>query len=125
MSREGNTASCNGDNVKPSLRARVANGMVRVVVKRWARGNPEAVVRRSWWVFGYPGFLSFVHSFGVKIEQVETPQVRGEWIYPTSCSSPDKVVLYVHGGGYVSCSSRTHRPITNALARMTQCRVFS
>jgi len=34
-------------------------------------------------------------------------------------------VLYVHGGGYVSCSTRTHRPVTTALARMARCRVFS
>jgi acetyl esterase/lipase len=31
----------------------------------------------------------------------------------------------VHGGGYVSCSSATHRTITAALARLTGCRVFS
>jgi len=99
--------------------------MVRAAVKHWARGNPEAVVRRARRVFGYPGFLTFIHSPGVKIKRVETPQVRGEWISPTSCSSPDRVVLYVHGGGYVSCSTRTHRPVTTALARMAQCRVFS
>jgi epsilon-lactone hydrolase len=35
------------------------------------------------------------------------------------------VLLYLHGGGYVSCSPQTHRPITTSLARMTQCRVLS
>jgi acetyl esterase/lipase len=125
MGREGNTVLGSGDDMKPSLHARIANRMVRVAVKHWARGNPEAVVRRARWVFGYPGFLTFVHSFGVKIEKVETPQVRGEWICPTSSTLPDRVVLYVHGGGYVSCSSRTHRPITTALARMAKCRVFA
>ncbi|HMF89944.1 MAG TPA: alpha/beta hydrolase [Candidatus Angelobacter sp.] len=110
---------------EPSLRARVATRMVRVVVKQWARGSPEAVVRRVRWVFGYPGFLTFVYSFGVRIEKVETPHVRGEWIWATSTASPEKVVLYLHGGGYVSCSSRTHRPITTSLARMARCRVFA
>jgi acetyl esterase/lipase len=110
---------------RPSLRARIATRMVRVVVKHWARGNPEAVVRRARLVFGYPGFLTFVHSYGVKIEKVEAQQVRGEWVCPTSCPSPDRVVLYLHGGGYVSCSSRTHRPVTTTLARLAQCRVFA
>ncbi|HKF20536.1 MAG TPA: alpha/beta hydrolase [Candidatus Angelobacter sp.] len=110
---------------RPSLRARVATRMVRVVVKHWARGSPEAVVRRARWVFGYPGFLTFVHSHGVRIKRVETPEVRGEWVCPASCSLPDRVLLYLHGGGYVSCSSRTHRPVTTSLARMAQCRVFS
>jgi acetyl esterase/lipase len=31
----------------------------------------------------------------------------------------------MHGGGYVSCSAATHRPITAALARLTGRRVFS
>jgi acetyl esterase/lipase len=35
------------------------------------------------------------------------------------------VILYVHGGGYVSCSAATHRPITAALARLSRQRVFS
>jgi acetyl esterase/lipase len=35
------------------------------------------------------------------------------------------VVLYVHGGGFVSCSAATHRPIAAALARLTARRVFS
>src|SRR5215471_17975786 len=118
-------SSVEGTEDRPSLQGRIANRAVRVFVKHWARGNPEAVVRRARWVFGYPGFLTFVHSLGVKIAKVRTPQVSGEWIYPTSCSSPDKIVLYLHGGGYVSCSSRTHRPITTALARMANCRVFA
>lgn len=107
------------------MRARVATRMVRVVAKHWARGSPEAVVRRARRLFGYPGFLNFIHSHGVKIEGVEAPGVRGEWISATACVSPDTVLLYFHGGGYVSCSSRTHRPITTSLARMAQCRVLS
>ncbi len=35
------------------------------------------------------------------------------------------VVLYVHGGGFVSCSSATHRPIAAALARFTRRAVLS
>jgi acetyl esterase/lipase len=35
------------------------------------------------------------------------------------------VILYLHGGGYVACSPANHRPITAALARFTNSRVFS
>jgi acetyl esterase/lipase len=35
------------------------------------------------------------------------------------------VILYLHGGGYVSCSPATYRPVTAALARLTARRVFS
>jgi monoterpene epsilon-lactone hydrolase len=110
---------------KPSLRARVLTRIVRLVVKHWARGSPAAVVRRARRVFGYPSVLNFVHSHGVMIEKVETGNIRGEWITATPDPSSDKVLLYLHGGGYVSCSSLTHRPLTTALARMAQCRVFS
>jgi acetyl esterase/lipase len=37
----------------------------------------------------------------------------------------DAVLLYYHGGGFVSCSPRSHRPITATLARLIGCRVFS
>jgi acetyl esterase/lipase len=49
--------------------------------------------------------------------------VRGEWIAPENPG--EEVILYLHGGGYVSCSPATHRPITTALARLSRRRVFS
>jgi acetyl esterase/lipase len=49
--------------------------------------------------------------------------VRGEWVAPKRFD--EGVILYLHGGGYVSCSPATHRPITAALARLTRMRVFS
>ena len=49
--------------------------------------------------------------------------MRGEWLIPRDQRSG--VVFYVHGGGFVSCSAATHRPIAAALARLTQRRVFS
>ncbi len=49
--------------------------------------------------------------------------MRGEWLIP---EAPLRgVLLYVHGGGFVSCSAATHRPITAALARFAKRRVFS
>ncbi len=36
----------------------------------------------------------------------------GEWIRAGQGIDERKVLLYLHGGGYFSCSPRTHRPIT-------------
>ncbi|NJP88206.1 alpha/beta hydrolase [Nonomuraea sp. FMUSA5-5] len=36
----------------------------------------------------------------------------GEWVRGGQGLDERKVVLYFHGGGYFSCSPRTHRPIT-------------
>ena len=47
----------------------------------------------------------------------------GEWMRPDN--HHHGVILYLHGGGYVSCSAATHRPITAALSRLSRCRVFS
>ncbi len=49
--------------------------------------------------------------------------MRGEWVLPDK--HEQGVILYLHGGGYVACSPKTHRPITAALARLSGCRVFS
>lgn len=47
--------------------------------------------------------------------------VIGEWVVPDEPAAggddaPPGAVLYLHGGGYVLCSPRTHRPITSRLA---------
>ncbi len=49
--------------------------------------------------------------------------MRGEWVAPENPARG--AILYLHGGGYVSCSAATHRPITAALARLSRRRVFS
>jgi acetyl esterase/lipase len=57
------------------------------------------------------------------LTEVRGEGVRGEWV---ALGNPNQgVILYVHGGGFVSCSAATHRPITAALARLSRCRVFS
>jgi len=80
-------------------------------------------VLRARRVFGQPAFLRSVGLRGAAIECV-TDGIRGEWIRPAKPQS-DGVILYLHGGGYVSCSPQTHRPITSCMARLTGCSVFA
>jgi monoterpene epsilon-lactone hydrolase len=49
--------------------------------------------------------------------------VGGEWLVPREGASA--TLLFVHGGGYFSCSARSHRPITTWLARSIPARVFT
>lgn len=58
------------------------------------------------------------------IEPVENRETRGEWLR-TKTSDDSRAIFYIHGGGFVSCSAKTHRPITGALARKTGFPVFS
>ena len=59
----------------------------------------------------------------MKIDRVEGP-VKGEWISPPKSSKKEPVVYYLHGGGYISGSAKSCRPITATLARLLQARVF-
>lgn len=108
----------------PSFRGRISHALVKLVVKHWPRENPNALVGRARRIFGRPKRLGVRQARGISIQQV-TGDIRGEWITPAPLRLPDVVLLYFHGGGYVSCSPGSHRPITAALARRIGCRVFA
>ncbi|MFC5753513.1 alpha/beta hydrolase [Actinomadura rugatobispora] len=72
----------------------------------------------------------------VRVRQVVDPRVetgrlrrsvRGEWVVTKDAeeASPIGAILYLHGGGYMFCSPRTHRPITSRLALDTGLPVFA
>src|SRR5690348_6740314 len=107
----------------PSWQARVLSLFVRTVVRRADWGTERQLTRRARRLFGAPAPYAWIMSRGLRVERVHHGSLSGEWVNPGTPSRG--VVLYVHGGGFVSCSARTHRPITAALARATGCRVFS
>jgi monoterpene epsilon-lactone hydrolase len=51
----------------------------------------------------------------VKVERVNAPVVPAEWLRPPSAEL-GRVVLYLHGGGYVIGSPRSHRHLAAAIA---------
>ena len=108
----------------PSWPARLAAGYVRLIVRRNEWGDERALARRSRLFFGAPALYQRLMLYGVSVRRVIAGTIHGEWIQPAELRHSD-VLLYVHGGGYVSCSAQTHRPITAALARRLGCRVFS
>ena len=111
---------------RPSLRGRIITSLARMVVKRWPRGDSQALLRRARSLLGLlPTWLSFAVSYEVNYESVRGAEVCGEWVSPDANYFDDRVVLYLHGGGYVSCSPQSHRPITAALARLLHWRVFA
>ena len=52
---------------------------------------------------------------GVRISQARVGCL-GEWVEVPGVAADAPVMLYLHGGGYVVCSPRTHRPITGFFA---------
>ena len=107
-----------------SWQARCCGVLIKVVMHRarWG-GDAEKLARRARRVFGVPNPIAWLRTRGVRIERVRAGNVRGEWLMAPG--SPQGVILYMHGGGYVAGSPATHRPITAALARLTGRRVFS
>jgi epsilon-lactone hydrolase len=59
----------------------------------------------------------------VRIELVAAPDRPAEWLAPPGVSA-DTVVLYLHGGGYVIGSPRSHRHLAAAIARAAGARAL-
>ena len=55
---------------------------------------------------------------GVKVKTQHIEGINAEWLIPQG-SNPTKVILYVHGGGYVSGSCNDHRGIVSKFAKST------
>lgn len=105
-----------------SFQSRLGCRWVRLYVKRKPPGQAALVefTRRR---FSTPAWLVWLHSLGAKIERVESP-VKGEWVSPRDGSKSEPVVYYLHGGGYISGSAKSCRPITVTLARHLKTRLF-
>ena len=56
--------------------------------------------------------------------RIEFLHLSGEWV-TTPNTVADRVVLYLHGGGYVSGSPATHAAITTRLAYTAAARIFA
>jgi acetyl esterase/lipase len=60
----------------------------------------------------------------VQCEAVDAGGVPGEWI-STPEAIGEKVLYYLHGGGYVMCSVNTHREMISRLARAAGARALA
>ena len=60
----------------------------------------------------------------VKCEAVSAGGVPAEWIVPPNAAA-DRVILYLHGGGYVMGSINTHRAMIARIARAAQARALA
>lgn len=89
------------------------------------------MARRARRFFSAPLPYQWFRTLGLNVRPINERSddgslVCGEWIEPKRADDvDDAVIFYIHGGGYVSCSPQTHRPITTSLVRLTKRRVFS
>ena len=59
----------------------------------------------------------------VKCEVVDAGGVPAEWIY-TSNTVENHIILYFHGGGWISGSINTHRDLVARISRASKARVL-
>ena len=88
-----------------SWQAHVASWLVRLRLKRRLAATRDVEVIRR--LFTPPPFKV---PRDVRITPAQIGGVRGEWVEKAGPGAP--VLLFLHGGGYIACSSVTHRPIT-------------
>lgn len=68
--------------------------------------------------------ISETKRFDVSFRKSGAGEPQGEWVLSADGDS-DRRLLYVHGGGFVAGSPKSHRVITSALAELTGMAVFS
>jgi acetyl esterase/lipase len=61
---------------------------------------------------------------GVSDTDVDAGGIPAEWVVPEG-SADDRVLLYVHGGGYVICSMRTHSKLVGHIAKAAGIRALN
>jgi acetyl esterase/lipase len=72
----------------------------------------------------YEGLMSqFQLDEDIVCERVGAGGVPAEWIYDPEAAA-DRVLLYLHGGGYMIGSMRTHRPTLSRLSKASGGRVL-
>jgi acetyl esterase/lipase len=102
----------------PSLRARLVSRYVRIVMKPKRLHEIDPPVLRAW----VEKRVIPILPKGVAREAVDGA-VKGEWLRPDGGGR--RTILYIHGGGYVFGSPRTHRTLTYPLALAAEADVFA
>lgn len=111
-----------------SAQLALVNSVLRTVVKpfiHFTSFHPEKIRKRRPLLCGMASLLPVPKH--VRISQVSLGPIWAEWVdaEKNERSSQERVLLYLHGGGYIALSPITHRNITMRLARYAGCRVLA
>ena len=108
----------------PSWQSRVVCFAARLILKHRVWGSPTTAVRWVRRILKAQWPWSAWLGLRVTVQRVREGSVRGEWLVPRAVRSPG-VLLYLHGGGYISGSAALLRGISVRLCRLLGARVFS
>jgi len=95
------------------------------IVEMMTLGTPHGEIRSADEIrLPLDRITSLTHPFGVRRQPVVTRLFQGEWV-TTAATDDRRVVLFLHGGGYVSGSPTTHLMVTARLAHEAGARLFA
>ncbi|MBT9582594.1 alpha/beta hydrolase [bacterium] len=97
----------------PSPQSLLVSLAIRRLVKDRSHREEVDVPYVRYWVNRL--MLPLLPHLSINFKPFHEAGLKGEWVRSRS-SHNERVVLYLHGGGYFFCSPRTHRPVTSALA---------
>ena len=89
--------------------------------KAFAKGAGQAKSPQELRASMAAAFSAFPSADDVKCEPVNAGGVKAEWITANNAAS-DRVIMYLHGGGYVMGSIDTHRELVARLSKAAQAR---
>ena len=106
----------------------VVNSVLRTVVKpflSFTSFHPDKIHKRRPLLCGMAALLPVPRN--IRISRITLGPIWAEWVdaLKNEADANDRVLLYLHGGGYIAGSPITHRNITMRLARYANCRVLA
>jgi epsilon-lactone hydrolase len=95
----------------PSVQALVTRFLMQRVLKPWLMSDDVMVTRKR-----FAQLASPPRMVPAVIEPIDAGGVPAEWLTPRG-ADPQRVLYYLHGGGFVACSLATHRRLAARIAR--------
>src|SRR5262245_58835334 len=97
----------------PSWQPSLPTSLSRLMRPRVDHATPLSELRRY--------YDSLAAEFGeppadMKVERAQLGQIKGEWV-SVGETPPQRLLVYFHGGGFISGSAQSHRPL---VARLCQ-----
>lgn len=109
----------------PSLQGQFFNWLIRRFIRRKYGSDEKVLARQARRLFGSPRIWQWIQTRNIHLRTINEKSLNGEWLSSKNIERKASVIFYIHGGGYVSCSAQTHRPIAATLARLSLFRVLS
>ncbi|HVU38957.1 MAG TPA: alpha/beta hydrolase [Opitutales bacterium] len=114
--------------VKASWQARAISAFLRTFKRRHTlierAGAAGLYVRATRNFVGHLARFFPYRRAGLRFHPAPGAPVPAEWIIPLD-AVPKRTLLFLHGGGYLMCSPRTHRTLTTFFARQFPARVLA